>query len=77
MEHPPEKLPQLDGEEDGITNDCNVDDSESEEFMEKEITFKCEDCDYKTKEELYFVNHADKIHNQCPEWDLHYLPCQV
>jgi predicted RNA-binding Zn-ribbon protein involved in translation (DUF1610 family) len=67
VEHPPEKLPQLDGEEDGITNDCNVDDSESEEFMEKEITFKCEDCDYKTKEEQYLLKHAEKLHYQCPK----------
>ena len=47
--------------------DGNNDDSEFEEIMEKDLTFKCEDCEYTTGEKLDLVKHAEKIHYQCAE----------
>ena len=35
--------------------------------MEKDLTFKCEDCKYTTGEKLDLVKHAEKIHYQCAE----------
>ena len=40
------------------------DDSELEETMEKDLTFKCEYCEYTTREKQDLVKHAEKIH-QC------------
>ena len=41
--------------------DGNNDDSEIEEIMEKGLTFRCEDCDYTTREKQDLVKHAEKI----------------
>ena len=50
-----------------VVFDGNNDDSKIEEIMEKDLTFKCEDCDYTTGEKQDLVKHAEKIHYQCAE----------
>ena len=35
--------------------------------MEKDLIFKCEDCDDTTGEKQDLVKHAEKIHYQCAE----------
>ena len=47
----PSDIPQVDGARDKDTEE-SPDNSELEETIEQEITFKCEDCDYKTTDEI-------------------------
>ena len=64
--HQNEAKDQLDGK-----SDCHVDerqsaktlcpdDSKSEDFMEKGIPLKCDDCEYTTKEEL-LTNYTTSV----------------
>ena len=67
-------IPQLDGpaeetptsDEETMEEDSD-DESEFENIMEKDLTFKCEDCEYTTGEKQDLVKHAEKIHYQCAE----------
>ena len=67
-------IPQLDGpaeetptsDEETMEEDSD-DESEFENIMEKDLTFKCEDCEYSTGEKQDLVKHAEKIHYQCAE----------
>ena len=43
----------------------------------KKTNLKCEDCEYTTKGELYFVKHSAKLQNQFVECGLDYLTVQV
>ena len=35
--------------------------------MEEDLTFKYEDCEYRTEEMQELVKHAKKVHYQCAE----------
>ena len=56
----------MDGVRDKHTEE-SPDSYELEETIKQEITFKCEDCDYKTTDEIDLMHHAAKFHHQCEQ----------
>ena len=38
--------------------------------MEKDLSFKCDDCEYTSKEEQHFRRHTEEVHFQCAECNL-------
>ena len=50
--------------------DGHNEDSESEEIIEKELSFNCDDCEYTSKEEPDLRCHAEKEHFKCSDCDM-------
>ena len=50
--------------------DGHNEDSESEEIIEKELSFNCDDCECTSKEEPDLRCHAEKEHFQCSDCDM-------
>ena len=42
----------------------------SEEIIEKDLSFNCDDCEFTSKEEQDLWRHTEKVHFQCAECDL-------
>ena len=72
-------IPQLDGQTEDIAANlvvktCVTNQPESETQTDsaygKGLIFKCEDCEYTTREKLDLVKHAENIHHQCAECGL-------
>ena len=75
-------IPQLDGQTDDIAASLVVKtcvtkqpeaierETQTDSAYGKGLIFKCEDCEYTTREKLDLVKHAENIHHQCAECGL-------